>query len=288
MNPTPPPSAEDAGPTPKAGRRGWSWGGYLRRHPVLRFFVMVLISLGIGIGIEKTSEFLSTNTEATQARFARFEGDAASGIRSVKPSTAFTLFMDAMGPSPETQARAARKRWEGERRFAIWQRMPPPNGNPAYYRSDTERDTDVRLGYWGNGEGNRSVGPFVLPVALADVIFHLLVSGTIVARVLVLGQIALGASVMALVFRWLVRRKWLGYGYGSLFGFCIGTIAVASGSAYATGFIITTAQAGLSSLGHIAGLSVGIGAVGSCCAALLQKSIELGLDHQTETLLEKI
>ena len=262
------------------------WGVNLHRHPALRFILMVVISLGIGVGIEKTSEFLSKNTEATRARFATFESDAASGINSVKPSTAFHLFLDAMGSSPESRVIAAHQYWEREHRLAIWQRLPPPNDNPEQYRSDTERNTGVRLGYWGGGD--RHIGAFVLPVALADVIFHLLVSGTIIARVLVLAQIALGASVMALILAWLVRRKRLGYGYTLIFGFCIGTIAVASGSAYATGFVITTAQAGLSSLGHVAGVSVGIGAVGSCCVALVQKSIELGLHHQAEVLLEKV
>ena len=262
------------------------WGRYLHRHPVLRFVLMVLISLGIGLCVEKTSEFLSKNTEATRARFAKFESDAASGISSVKPSTAFSLFMDSMTPTVKSRAIAARTYWEHAPYRSVAQRSPPPNADPEYYRSDTERDTGVRLGHWGSD--HNSIGPAALPLALADVIFHLLVSGTIIARVLVLAQIALGASVMALILAWLVRRKRLGYGYTLIFGFCIGTIAVASGSAYATGFVITTAQAGLSSLGHVAGVSVGIGAVGSCCVALVQKSIELGLHHQAEVLLEKV
>ncbi len=290
--PTPPPSAKDEpGPGPRTEDVG-GLGGFRARHPHLCRFVMMLgISIAIGIGVEKGSEFVSKNTEATRAHFVKLESDAVSGINSVKPSTAFHLFEAAQEPSAESQAKAAERGWEGSQRLPVKNPQPHPVFNPENYRSRSESDTGVRLGHWGGVSG--IAGALRIPVAFVDVVFHLLISGTIITRVLVLGQIALGASAMTLIVRWLMRR-WLAryafesYGWFVLFGFCFGTFAIASGSAYATGLVITAAQAAFGTLGNITGVSIGIGSVSGCCVVLVQKSFELGLHNSAEHILEKL
>ena len=121
-----------------------------------------------------------------------------------------------------------------------------------------------------------------------DLVWHLVTGGEIIARIVVLGQLALGGTLMFLVLTWLAKRDIIDFGYWRLPIFAMGAVTLGSGLAYATGFVITTSQALLGGLGHVAGISVGLGTVGSCCAAFVHKSLELSLDKRLESVLEKV
>ena len=268
--------------------------GLLRLHPrwrgVVRFCLTVLATLVLGIAVEKITEATAKNTVAARAQFAQLQGQALQAIAAVKPSTAFVLFMDSMISSPKSQAEMRHK--AEERRVGHSIPMDSlASDNPSQYRSDAERDTGVRLGYWAapdNGEDYRQTQTTAPVVALLDLVWHLLTGGEIIARIVVLGQIALGGTLMFLVLTWLAKRDIIDFGFWRLPIFAMGTVLLGSGLAYATGYVITTAQALLGGLGHVAGISVGLGTVGSCCAAFVRKSFELSLDKRLESVIEKV
>ena len=268
--------------------------GLLRLHPrwrgVVRFCLTVLATLVLGIAVEKVTEATAKNTVAVQAQFAALQGHALQAIAAVKPSTAFTLFMDSIAFSPKSRALAYHR--AEERRVGHTIPMGSlSSDDPSQYRSDAERDTGVRMGYWAasdSGETNRMTSPAAPVVALLDLVWHLLTGGEIIARIVVLGQIALGGTLMFLVLTWLAKRDIIDFGFWRLPIFAMGAVMLGSGLAYATGYVITTAQALLGGLGHVAGISVGLGTVGSCCAAFVRKSFELSLDKRLESVIEKV
>ena len=268
--------------------------GLLRLHPrwrgIVRFCLTVVATLVLGIAVEKVTEATAKNTVAARAQFAQLQRQALQAIAAVKPSTAFILFMDGVTFSPKSQAAMWHK--AEERRVG----HPIPMGSlgsddPSRYRSNAERDTGVHLGYWAapdQSEGFKQIMPTAPVVAFVDLVWHLVTGGEIIARIVVLGQLALGGTLMFLVLTWLAKRDIIDFGYWRLPIFAMGAVTLGSGLAYATGFVITTSQALLGGLGHVAGISVGLGTVGSCCAAFVHKSLELSLDKRLESVLEKV
>lgn len=267
--------------------------GFLKLHPRLRgpvrFLLTVLATLILGVAIERIGEATAKDRAAATAAFARVQHDAVRALGALEPSTAFELFMASAGTTPEDTARMVHQSKER------WARHDIPFGslpedNPANYVSSIERETGVTLGHWGHGSGStNSVTPATPVAALADVVWHLLTKGEIIARVMVLGQLVLGAALTAFAAHWLGRRGWgMGAGIWTAALFSVSTVLLASGTAYAMGFLITTSQALLGGVGHLAGVSVGLGTVTSCCAAFFKKSVEVTLDKRVEQVLEKI
>ena len=271
-----------AAPTPSPAPNGAPFRAKrARRVPgLVRFLLGVLAALLLGTVIEKATELISRDTSRVQASFARFEKTAVDSVESLQPGAAWQLFSASMTSAPSPYSMFVRVNGDLRR---VMHPAPPRE------RSDIERETGVRLGYWGD-ERNRVPGmsPFAPVLALADVVWHLLTTGQWVARIMVLAQIFLGATITAAILIWMSRRGWGLPGILPVPVFALGAVAMASGSAYATSFVMTSAQHLFGGVSHIAGFTVSLSALTGGCVAFFQKSVELTLHKRLETVIEKI
>ncbi len=247
---------------------------------VVRFLLGVLAALILGTVIEKATELISKDTSGVQESFARFERTAAASVRSLQPGAAWELFDASMTSAPMPYSIFIRD--HGDLRRV----MHPA---PPHELSDIERETGVRLGYWGD-ERNRVPGmsAFAPVLALADVVWHLITTGHWVARIMVLAQILLGATITTAILIWASKRKWGLPGFLPVPVFALGTVAMASGSAYATSFVMTSAQHLFGGVSHIAGFTVSLSALTGGCVSFFQKSVELTLHKRVEAVIDKI
>lgn len=258
-----------------------------RIRGLVRFVLTVAAALVLGGAIEKVIEATAEDTQAARAAFVSLERDAVQAVATLEPGTATQLFLADIAMSPKATAAMIH---QGEERRA-GHKIPQGallSDDPERYRSMAERETGVRLGHWGSDDRGTSVSPTAPLAALLDVVWHLFTTGKIVARIVILAQLALGATATAALLAWASSRGVAPTGIllATLFPLC--TVLLASGSAYATGFVITTSQDLLGAVSRIAGLSVGLGAVGSCCVAFFEKSVELVLHKRLETLVDKV
>ena len=258
------------------------------RNSVVIFFLGVIASSIIFEAIfavfEKVSVAMAPaeKVPAVNDGFSRVERNAKNGVAALAPLAVANLFLEALDdpPHPIPWVALDKKTHKMSPTFE-------PN------RTTRESQLGVRLGYWVSRLGVNSIKwPIiyfaVAPViALADLIWHLLVSGYVIARIMILAQLALGAVLTLFLMNWAEQHRkaiptfWV---FGCL---ALGTILFASASAYAMGFIMTAANELFIRLTQIGGTAASLGTT-VFGIGFFHESGHAALHKWSEKVLEKV
>ncbi len=277
-DPSPRPHAEDG-----AGEHGWLRLPKRLRAPV-RFVLSVCAAMALSAAVEAGSEWVSKDAEGSRAVLVGIEAEAAHQIAILKPDDLFNLYLVALSPSPEDEARMANAAAQSAHQRILRfnpRADPPPVLQAGGFVSDTERTLSVRVGHLSSSELH---SPFAPLAAFVSVLWSLFSQGHLVAKIVLVMQLLVGAGLTAVLLN-ATAGWWTGIPYAPVLAFPVGAIVLASGTAFIAAFILSQTNR---LMGGFGGLSAYLAIAGNCCAPFIQKAVELGAHKRVEGVIEKV